>query len=109
VPTLSGSAPLLIQRVALSSTTDWVAYTLPSWAGQVQVGNPHASADLYLGNTDESGAFVSATDNYKTIAAGGAQTIPLISKKTAPFVLTLLLASGTASHPVELIIVEDVS
>ena len=106
---LGGTRPWWIERVAVASTSDWDVYTAPTWARQAIVRNAHATAPLYLGNYDETGAFVSATDDYFTIPAGGAVVLPLsagVAQSPDTSHLTIPLASASASHPVEIVLLE---
>lgn len=109
MPTLGGTDPWAIDRVALSSTTDWVLYTVPGWATQIMIRNADSSASLYVGRYDETGTFASASDNYFTLKAGESLTLPLTPDngrgKSDHWVVPL--ASSTASHAVEIVIVES--
>lgn len=106
---LTSVRPWWVERVALGSTTDWEVYVAPTWARQVIVRNAHASATLYLGNYDETGTFSSGSDDYLTLPAGAAVTLPLSSGSSqVPDAAhrNLPLASAQASHPVEIVIFE---
>lgn len=106
--TITAVRPSTIERVLLPSTTDWEVYTLPSWTRQVMIRNAHASGVLYVGRHTETGAFVSATDDYFTVPAGGVLVLPVTpGQSTGPSShLALPLTSATASLPVELVLVE---
>ena len=106
MPAITATAPWAIRRVTLSSTTDWVIYTIPSWVRKVLVKNPHSSAVVYLGHYDETGAFASS-DNYLTLAAGAAVSLELAGSRVGAAFYTLPLASTTASAPVELFLSSD--
>jgi len=106
LPAITATAPWAIRRVTLSSTTDWVIYTIPSWVRKVLVKNPHAAAVVYLGHYDETGAFA-ASDNYLTLAAGAAVSLELAGSRVGAAFYTLPLASTTASAPVELFLSSD--
>ncbi len=98
-PTLSGSPPWTVEHVVLSSTTDWVVYTAPSWARSCFVQNKHASGAAYVGRYNETGTFDSTNDEYLTLPAGAAITIPLAQgAAAAPTAhLAIPVASATAS------------
>lgn len=100
--------PWFVERVAVASTTDWDLWTAPSWTRQVVIRNAHASAALYVGNYDETGAFVSGSDDYVTLPAGAAIVLPLTpgAGQTQADHYVIPLASSTASHPVEIVLVE---
>jgi hypothetical protein len=99
---LSGLRPWMAERVLVSSTTDWVVYTPPAWARQCLIRNEHASATMYVGRYDETGAFSAVNDEYITLPAGSAVTIPLSSGQSAAPSdhLAVPIASASASHPV---------
>lgn len=103
---LGGAWPWAVRRVALSSTTDWVAYDPDAWVAQALVVNAHATDDLYVGDPAETGTFVGATDQYVTLPPGAGIRIPLTQAngKLSPARLVINLASSTASHPVELVL-----
>lgn len=103
---LGGSWPWAVQRIALASTTDWNEYDPEGWVAQALVRNAHASADLYVGDPSETGTFASGSDHYLTVPAGGAVRIPFTQSngRTAVARLHIVLASGTASHPVEIVL-----
>ncbi len=100
-PTLSGSPPWSAEHVVISSTTDWVVYTAPSWARQCLVKN-EGSGTAYLGRYDETSTFDSTNDEYITLPAGTSVTIPITAgQSTAPSAhLAIPIASATASLPV---------
>lgn len=105
----AGARPWDVDRVALSSTTDWVIYTAPSWVRQVVVKNEHATASLNLGAFDETGAFDSANDDYWVIAAGASFTLTLSRGEppTNSDHLNIPLASSTASHAAAFFLAES--
>lgn len=106
--TLGGTRPVAVQREALPSTTDWEGYTVPGWVRQLLVCNAHASGTLLVGDRAETGTVVSATDEYKTVPAGGCLLLPISpGQQQAPAThLTIPLASTTASLPVEFVLTE---
>jgi hypothetical protein len=100
-PTLSGAPPWMAEHVVISSTTDWVVYTAPSWARACLVKN-EGSGTAYLGRYDETSTFDSTNDEYITLPAGTSVTIPITAgQSTAPSAhLAIPIASATASLPV---------
>jgi hypothetical protein len=100
-PSLSGTAPWMAEHVVLSSTTDWVVYTAPSWARTCLVKN-EGSGTAYLGRSTETSTFDSTNDEYISLPSGSAVTIPLTSgQSAAPSThLTIPIASATASLPI---------
>ncbi len=105
MPALTGSPPWSVERVVLSSATDWVLYTLPAWVRQVLVKNEHASGILYVGRCTETGTYDGTNDEYIAVAAGASVTIPIArGLATAPSShLVIPLASATASLPAALV------
>lgn len=109
MPAIGGTMPWAIRRHKLSSTTNWVVYTAPDRARRVVVKNLHASATLYVGNYDETGAAALADDNYTELAAGESLTLTLSSGRSPVSDadhLDIPLHSTTADHPVSFVVVE---
>jgi hypothetical protein len=109
----TASRPWAIDAKALTSTTDWVIFTVPPWCRQILVRNIHASATLYLGDSTETGTFnLCPTDKCTPLYAGEFASLSLVRDDGTTSVFTahrsIPLASATPSHPVSFQCVETV-